>query len=45
MENDVLLEADHIQMTYPGKGGGLHVLEDISIDGTVTDERRVFISL
>jgi len=31
MENDILLEADHIQMTFPGKGGGLHVLEDISL--------------
>ncbi|MBQ4513148.1 MAG: ABC transporter ATP-binding protein [Anaerolineaceae bacterium] len=31
MENDILLEADHIQMTFPQKGGGLHVLEDISL--------------
>ena len=31
MENDTLLEARHIQMTFESKEGGLHVLEDISL--------------
>ena len=31
MEHDILLEARHLQMTFPSKDGGLHVLEDISL--------------
>lgn len=31
MENDILLEADHIRKTFPSKEGGLHVLDDISL--------------
>ena len=31
MENDTLLEARHIQMTFDSKEGGLHVLDDISL--------------
>lgn len=31
MENNLLLEASHLSMTFPSKSGGLHVLEDISL--------------
>ena len=31
MENDTLLEARHIQMTFDSKEGGLHVLDDVSL--------------
>lgn len=31
MTSDTLLEASHLQMTFPSKDGGLHVLEDINL--------------
>ena len=38
---NILLEADHLQMTFPSKDGGLHVLEDISL--TLTKQEFVCI--
>ena len=31
MENELLLEARHLSMTFPSKTGGLHVLHDLSL--------------